>query len=63
MRTNNMTDEYDITTKIEKEALEWIVENYSNIETVTPRMILKLLDIRKSEPDRWREMANIKFGV
>ncbi len=58
-----MTDEYDITTKIEKEALEWIVENYSNIETVTPRMILKLLDIRKSEPDRWREMANIKFGV
>ncbi len=63
MRINNMTDEYDITTKIEKEALEWIVENYSNIETVTPRMILKLLDIRKSEPDRWREMANIKFGV
>ena len=58
-----MTDEYDITAKIEKEALEWIVENYSNIETVTPRMILKLLDIRKSEPDRWREMANIKFGV
>ena len=40
-----------------------LVENYSNIETVTPRMILKLLDIRKSEPDRWREMANIKFGV
>ena len=63
MRINNMTDEYDITTKIEKEALEWIVENYSNIETVTPRMILMLLDIRKSEPDRWREMANIKFGV
>ena len=63
MRINNMTDEYDITTKIEKEALEWIVENYSNIETVTPRMILKLLDIRKSEPDRWREMANIKFGI
>ena len=58
-----MDNDYDITAKIEKDILEWIVENYSNIETVTPRMILKLLDIRKSEPDRWREMANIKFGV
>ena len=58
-----MTDDYDITTKLEKEVLQWIVENYENIETVTPRMIIKIMDLHKSEPDRWKEMANIKFGV
>ena len=58
-----MTEDYDITTKVEKDVLEWIVENYSNIETVTPRMILKTVDLKISEPERWKEMANIKFGV
>ncbi len=58
-----MTEDYDITTKVEKDVLEWIVENYSNIETVTPRMILKTVDLKTSEPERWKEMANIKFGV
>ena len=58
-----MTEDYDITIKVEKDVLEWIVENYSNIETVTPRMILKTVDLKTSEPERWKEMANIKFGV
>ena len=58
-----MTEDYDITTKVEKDVLEWIVENYSNIETVTPRMILKTVDLKTSEPERWKEMANINFGV
>ena len=58
-----MTEDYDITTKVEKDVLEWIVENYSNIETATPRMILKTVDLKTSEPERWKEMANIKFGV
>ncbi len=58
-----MNDEYDITAKVEKDILEWIIENYNNIETVTPRMILKTIDLKTSEPERWKEMANIKFGV
>ena len=58
-----MSDEYDITLKLDREVLEWVVENYSNIETVTPRMIIKIADMKSTEPDRWKEMANIKFGV
>ena len=58
-----MNDEYDITAKVEKDILEWIIENYNNIETVTPRMILKTIDLKTSEPERWKEMANRKFGV
>ena len=27
-----MDNDYDITAKIEKDILEWIVENYNNIE-------------------------------
>ena len=30
-----MSDEYDITLKLMK-VLEWVVENYGNIETITP---------------------------
>ena len=58
-----MSDEYDVTIKLDKEVLEWVVENYTNIETVTPRMIIKIADMKNSEPDRWKEMANIKFGA
>ena len=35
----------------------------ANIETVTPRMIIKIADMKNAEPDRWKEMANIKFGA
>ena len=58
-----MSDEYDVTVKLDKDVLDWVVENYTNIETVTPRMIIKIADLKNSEPDRWKEMANIKFGV
>ena len=58
-----MADEYDVTKKLEKEVLEWVVENYGSIEAVTPRMLLKIMDMKQNEPDRWKEMANIKFGA
>ena len=58
-----MSDEYDVTLKLDREVLEWVVENYGNIETVTPRMLIKIADMKFTEPDRWKEMANIKFGV
>ncbi len=58
-----MSDEYDVTIKLDKDVLDWVVENYTNIETVTPRMIIKIADLKNSEPDRWKEMANIKFGA
>ena len=58
-----MTDDYDLTMNIDKEALEWILDNLDNIERVTPRLIMKIMDIKNAEPDRWKEMANIKFGI
>ena len=58
-----MSDDYDLTMNIDKEALEWILDNLDNIERVTPRLIMKIMDIKNAEPDRWKEMANIKFGI
>ena len=58
-----MNNDYDLTTKLDKEALEWVIDNYSNVEKVTPRMLMKLMDLKTSEPERWQQMANIKFGV
>ena len=58
-----MSDERRWTDKIDNEILEWVLNNSNSIETITPRMLIKIIDIKKSEPDRWKEMSNIKFGV
>ena len=58
-----MSNDYILTDKIDKEILEWVLGNINEIETITPRMLIKIMDIKKSEPERWKEMSNIKFGV
>ena len=58
-----MSDEQRWTDKIDNEILEWVLNNSDSIETITPRMLIKITDIKQSEPDRWKEMSNIKFGV
>ena len=58
-----MSDEKRWTNKIDNEILEWVLNNSDSIETITPRMLIKIIDIKQNEPDRWKEMSNIKFGV
>ena len=58
-----MSDDNRWTDKIDNEILEWVLNNSNNIETITPRMLIKIIDIKQSEPDRWKEMSNIKFGI
>ena len=43
-----MSNEYDVTVELDKEVLEWVVENFANIETVTPRMIIKIADMKNA---------------
>ena len=58
-----MNESNNWTKYIDKAVLEWVLENINNIETVTPRMLIKIMEIKESEPERWKEMSNIKFGV
>ena len=58
-----MSDDNRWTNKIDNEILEWVLNNSESIETITPRMWIKIIDIKQSEPDRWKEMSNIKFGI
>ena len=58
-----MSDDQRWTDKIDTEILEWVLNNSDSIETITPRMLIKIIDIKQNEPDRWKEMSNIKFGV
>ena len=58
-----MSDNQRWTDKIDNEILEWVLNNSDSIETITPRMLIKIIDIKQSEPDRWKEMSNIKFGI
>ena len=58
-----MSDDQRWTDKIDNEILEWVLKNSDSIEKITPRMLIKIIDIKQSEPDRWKEMSNIKFGI
>tara|TARA_B100001248_G_C27035124_1_gene298210 strand:- start:257 stop:433 length:177 start_codon:yes stop_codon:yes gene_type:complete len=58
-----MSDDPRWTDKIDNEILEWVLNNSDSIEKITPRMLIKIKDIKQSEPDRWKEMSNIKFGI
>ena len=58
-----MSDDQRWTDKIDNEILEWVLNNSDSIETITPRMLIKIIDIKQIEPDRWKEMSNIKFGI
>ncbi len=58
-----MNDDYDLSMVISKDVLIWVVENSETIENITPRVLMKIMDIKNAEPDRWKEMANIKFGI
>ena len=58
-----MSDDQRWTDKIDNEILEWVLNNSDSIETITPRILIKIIDIKQSEPDRWKEMSNIKFGI
>ena len=58
-----MSDDQRWTDKIDNEILEWVLNNSDSIETITPRMLIKIIDIKRSEPDRWKEMSNIKLGI
>ncbi len=58
-----MSDDQRWKDKIDYEILEWVLNNSDSIETITPRMLIKIKDIKESEPDRWKEMSNIKFGI
>ena len=58
-----MSDDPRWTDKIDNEILVWVLNNSDSIEKITPRMLIKIIDIKQSEPDRWKEMSNIKFGI
>ena len=58
-----MSEDARWTDKIDNEILEWVLNNSDSIEKITPRMLIKIIDIKQSEPDRWKEMSNIKFGI
>ena len=58
-----MSDDQRWTDKIDNEILVWVLNNSNTIEPIRPRMLIKIIDIKQSEPDRWKEMSNIKFGI
>ena len=58
-----MSDDNRWTDKTDNEVLECVLNNSDSIEKITPRMLIKILDIKQNEPNRWKQMSNIKFSI
>ena len=41
-----MNDNDMWTTNIDKDVIEWVLESINDIESVTPRMLVKIMDIK-----------------
>ena len=44
-----MSDDQRWADKIDNEILEWVLNNSDSIETITPRMLIKIIDIKQSK--------------
>ena len=51
-----MSDDNRWTDKIDNEILEWVLYNSKNIETITPRMLIKIIDIKT-----YKNRSNLKY--
>ena len=58
-----MSDNQRQTDIIDNEILEWVLNNSDSVEKIILRILIKIIDIKQSELDSWREMSNIKFGI
>tara|TARA_B100000886_G_C20376878_1_gene472155 strand:+ start:121 stop:297 length:177 start_codon:yes stop_codon:yes gene_type:complete len=58
-----MNEDNSWIDRIDNGILEWVLDNSYSIETITPKKLIKIIDIKQNEPDRWKEMSSIKFGV
>ena len=58
-----MNEDNSWIDRIDNDILEWVLDNSYSIETITPKKLIKIIDIKQSEPDRCKEMSSIKFGV
>jgi hypothetical protein len=58
-KTNMLVNHYGITRQQQKEALQWIMDNYKNMRTLSLRDAMKVGQFMKSEPTGWTELAEI----
>ena len=47
-----MSNDQRWTDKIDNEILEWFLNNSDSIETITSRMLIKIIDLKLRELDR-----------
>jgi hypothetical protein len=55
--TDGMLDEYNLSKEIEQEIVEFVNQNKKRLRELSLRTVLKVADLAKAFPDRWRAMA------
>ena len=56
---DGMLSTYDYDTATVEELLEFVVDNASRMRELSLRTVLKVADLRKSFPDKWRSVAEV----
>jgi len=56
---DGMLSTYDYDTATVEELLEFVVDNASRMRELSLRTVLKVADLRKSFPDKWKSVAEV----
>ncbi len=54
-----MLDDYEFTEEAKQELIEFVDVNKKKLRELSLRTVLKIADLRKSMPDRWRAVAEV----
>jgi hypothetical protein len=57
--TGKLFQDYDLELSEQEEILEFMLDNAKSLREMSLRTALKLADLRKSQPNRWKRVAEI----
>ena len=56
---DGMLDEYELEPVVKDEIVDFIVDNKEKMRELSLRMVIKIADLRKSMPTKWKAVANM----
>ena len=59
VKDNEMLARYEFEPVVQDEIVEFVVANQDKLRELSLRMVLKLADLKKSFPDRWKSVSEV----
>jgi len=56
---DGMLDAYELSRDVKRDIVEYVVENRERLRKLSLRSVLKIADLARAYPDRWRKMSEV----